>query len=184
MAGDPFGNLLMKIHFNDPLFEAWTQRPILTIAEGRRDRRDQGDGGAHPRRRPRRLVSRMDGDRRPTLCPGRRMRHARCADQRALPLSAGVNVLPHFLSAVVRPADRSPRQVRLCTRGRGFCPRRGVVRSADHTGESLLKVFREISKEVVAEIGSSDDQENLPELPAVPRVDHELERHCRTRSPE
>jgi len=27
-------------------------------------------------------------------------------------------------------------------------------------------------------------QENLPELPAVPRVDHELERHCRTRSPE
>jgi hypothetical protein len=24
----------MKIQFDDPLFEAWTQRPILTIAEG------------------------------------------------------------------------------------------------------------------------------------------------------
>ena len=184
MAGDPFGNLLMKIHFNDPLFEAWTQRPILTIAEGRRDRRDQGDGGAHPRRRPRRLVSRMDGDRRPTVCPGRGMRHARCADQRALPLSAGVNVLPHFLSAVVRPADRSPRQVRLCTRGRGFCPRRGVVRSADHTGESLLKVFREQGGRRRDRLQRRLFQENLPELPAVPRVDHELERHCRTRSPE
>jgi alpha-beta hydrolase superfamily lysophospholipase len=26
--------MLMKIQFDDPLFEAWTQRPILTIAEG------------------------------------------------------------------------------------------------------------------------------------------------------
>src|SRR5262249_22143841 len=36
------------VHFNDPLFEAWTQRPILIIAEGRRDRRDQGDGARIP----------------------------------------------------------------------------------------------------------------------------------------
>jgi hypothetical protein len=26
--------MLMKIQFDDPLFEAWTLRPILTIAEG------------------------------------------------------------------------------------------------------------------------------------------------------
>jgi hypothetical protein len=60
------------------------------------------------------------------------------------------------MSRVLPPQPRS-RSLCACTRGRGFCPRRGVVRSADHTGESLLKVFREISKEVVAEIGSSDD---------------------------
>src|SRR5262245_30263534 len=34
--------MLMKIQFDDPLFEAWTLRPILTIAEGGRDRRDRG----------------------------------------------------------------------------------------------------------------------------------------------
>src|SRR5262249_45637263 len=34
MAGGPFEGMLMKIQFDDPLFEAWTQRPILTIAEG------------------------------------------------------------------------------------------------------------------------------------------------------
>src|SRR5262245_46096333 len=99
-----------------------------------------------------------NGRRPPTDCMPRPRDAPRAVrGSAALPLSAGVNILPHFLSAVVRPADRSSRQVRLCTRGRGFCPRRGVVRSADHTGESLLKVFREISKEVVAEIGSSDD---------------------------
>ena len=34
MAGGPFEGMLMKVQFDDPLFEAWTQRPILTIAEG------------------------------------------------------------------------------------------------------------------------------------------------------
>ena len=45
--------------------------------------------------------------------------------------------------------------------------------------DSLLKAFRAISKDVVAEIGSADDlsKENLCELSAVPCVDHRLERH-------
>ena len=116
----------MKIQFDDPLFEAWTQRPILTIAEGGAEigeikataaRIPKGDRDA--------WVSRMDGDRRPS-CTRRPMNaHKRaCAHQRALPLSAGVDLLPQRLSAAARPADRSPGQVRLCTRGRGFCPRR------------------------------------------------------------
>src|SRR5215470_4255704 len=128
MAGGPFEGMLMKIQFDDPLFEAWTQRPILTIAEGGAE---IGEIKATAARIP-------DGDRRPTVCPGRGMRRPWCADQRALSLSAGVNVLSQFLSAVVRPADRSPRQVRLCTRGGGFCPRRGAVRSTNHAdGHSI-----------------------------------------------
>ena len=44
---------------------------------------------------------------------------------------------------------------------------------------SLLKAMLAISKDVAAEIGSGDElsQENLCELPAVPCVDHRLERH-------
>ena len=114
-------NQLMKIQFDDPLFEAWTQRPMLNIPEGGAEigeikataaRIPEGDRDAWYRD--------LDGDRRPAVRPGRRLRRARCASQRALPLSAGLNVLPQLLSAAVRPADRSPRQVRLCTRGRGF----------------------------------------------------------------
>ena len=48
---------------------------------------------------------------------------------------------------------------------------------------SLLKALLEISKDVVAEIGSGDDafQKNLRELRAVSKLDHGLERHRRTR---
>ena len=111
----------MKIQFDDPLFEAWTQRPMLNIPEGGAEigeikataaRIPEGDRDAWYREwtaTADRLYAQADD------CAARGAR-----SQRALPLSAGLNVLPQLLSAAVRPADRSPRQVRLCTRGRGF----------------------------------------------------------------
>ena len=52
--------------------------------------------------------------------------------------------------------------------------------------DSLLKVMLAISKDVVAEIGSGDElsKKIYGKLPAVPRVDHGLERHRRTRLPQ
>src|SRR6516165_2251987 len=131
--------MLMKIQFDDPLFEAMTQRPILTIAEGGAEigeikatvaRIPEGDRDAWYREWT------VTADRLYAEAEECAARGARIS---ALSLSAGVNVLQQFLSAIVRPADRSPRQIRLCTRGGGFCPRRDAVRSANHAGGHSIR---------------------------------------------
>ena len=51
--------------------------------------------------------------------------------------------------------------------------------------DSLLKTFFDISRDVIAEVGSGDDlSRNLCEPPAIPWIDQGLERYLRARLPE
>ena len=143
MAGGPFEGMLMKIQFDDPLFEAWTQRPILTIAEGGAEigeikataaRIPEGDRDAWYREWTV-TADRLYAQAEECAARGARI-SARYLYQRASAYYR--NSYPLLFG---RPID-PPRQIRLCTRGGGFCPRRGAVRSANHAGGHSIREHR------------------------------------------
>jgi hypothetical protein len=104
----------MKIQFDDPLFEAWTQRFLFTMSEGSCE---IGEIKATAARIP-------DGDhdawyREWTAIADRLFAEAEaCAAKNARvsarPLSARFDLLPLVVSFAVWPSDRRARQSRLC----------------------------------------------------------------------